>query len=84
MSALNIPEQYQMERMGHSTPYMLHRYQEYLRSKEAEVNAALMSALDALDPNSIDSLDANAAGSLDENAASPDPAKSQPRPSRTP
>ena len=84
MSALNIPEQYQMERMGHSTPYMLHRYQEYLRSKEAEVNAALMSALDALDPNAIDSLDANAIESLGESTASPDPAKSQLQPSRNP
>lgn len=51
MSALGIPEQYQMERMGHSTAYMLHRYQEFLRSKEAEVNYDLMNALDSLDPN---------------------------------
>ena len=50
MSALNIPEQYQMERMGHSTNYMLHRYQEYLRSKESEVNADLMNALNNLRP----------------------------------
>lgn len=52
MSALNIPEQYAMERMGHSTNYMLKRYQEYLASKEAEVNDALMSALDSLQPPS--------------------------------
>jgi hypothetical protein len=51
MSALNIPEQYQMERMGHATNYMLKRYQEYLRSKEAEVNSDLMSALDNLNPS---------------------------------
>lgn len=50
MSALNIPEQYAMERMGHSTNYMLKRYQEYLSSKEAEVNSDLMSALDNLNP----------------------------------
>ena len=53
MSALNIPEQYQMERMGHSTNYMLRRYQEYIASKEAEINSDLMSALDNLNPNSI-------------------------------
>jgi len=51
MSALNIPEQYQMERMGHATNHMLKRYQEYLKSKEAEVNSDLMSALDTLNPN---------------------------------
>jgi len=55
MSALNIPEQYQMERMGHATNYMLKRYQEYLRSKEAEVNSDLMSALDSLNPSATDS-----------------------------
>lgn len=52
MSALGIPEQYAMERMGHSTNYMLHRYQEYLRSKESEVNNSLMSALENLNPSS--------------------------------
>lgn len=51
MSALNIPEQYQMERMGHATNHMLKRYQEYLKSKEAEVNSDLMSALDNLNPS---------------------------------
>lgn len=51
MSALNIPEQYQMERMGHATNHMLKRYQEYLKSKEAEVNSDLMSALDSLNPS---------------------------------
>lgn len=55
MSALNIPEQYQMERMGHSTNYMLKRYQEYLKSKEVEVNSALMTALDTLNPSATDS-----------------------------
>lgn len=51
MSALNIPEQYQMERMGHATNHMLKRYQEYLKSKEAEVNSDLMTALDNLNPS---------------------------------
>ena len=55
MSALNVPEQYAMERMGHSTNHMLKRYQEYLKSKEAEVNTDLMSALDNLNPNTNDS-----------------------------
>lgn len=55
MSALNIPEQYQMERMGHSTNYMLKRYQEYIKSKEAEVNDSLMNALDNLNPSATDS-----------------------------
>lgn len=50
MSALNVPEQYQMERMGHSTNYMLKRYQEYIKSKEAEVNDSLMNAFDNLNP----------------------------------
>lgn len=51
MSALNIPEQYAMERMGHATNFMLKRYQEYIKSKEAEVNTNLMSALDNLNPS---------------------------------
>jgi len=51
MSALNIPEQYQMERMGHATNHMLKRYQEYLASKESEVNQDLMTALDNLNPS---------------------------------
>lgn len=55
MSALNIPEQYQMERMGHSTNYMLKRYQEYLSSKESEINKDLMDTLDTLNPSAISS-----------------------------
>ena len=50
MAALNIPEVYAMERMGHSTNYMLHRYQELLNSKTAEINTDLMSALEDLNP----------------------------------
>ena len=52
MAALNIPEVYAMERMGHSTNYMLHRYQELLNSKTAEINDDLMSALEDLNPAS--------------------------------
>ena len=51
MSALGVPDQYAMERMGHTTRYMLSRYQEYIKSKEAEVNEDLMNALDKLNPN---------------------------------
>ena len=50
MAALNVPEIYQMERMGHSTNYMLHRYQEYLKSKNAEINVEMMDALEQLNP----------------------------------
>lgn len=50
MSSLNVPEQYQMERMGHSTNYMLQRYQEYLKTKEAQINDDMMSFYDKLDP----------------------------------
>ena len=46
MSALGVPEQYQMERMGHSTNYMLKRYQEYIKSKEASVNEEMMRYFD--------------------------------------
>ena len=55
MSALNVPEQYQMERMGHSTNHMLQRYQEYLRSKEVAINNDLMHALDQLNPSANNS-----------------------------
>lgn len=50
MEAAGVPETYQMERMGHTTNYMLKRYQEYLKEKEIEVNADLIRALDAMDP----------------------------------
>lgn len=55
MDSLNIPEQYQMERMGHATNYMLKRYQEYIKSKEAEVNDALSAHLDSLNPSANNS-----------------------------
>lgn len=41
MASLNVPDKYAMERMGHTTRYMLMRYQEYLRHKEVEVNKSL-------------------------------------------
>ena len=51
MEAAGVPELYQMERMGHSTTYMLKRYQEFLKEKEVEINDTMMSHLDALDPS---------------------------------
>ena len=53
MSALNVPDQYAMERMGHSTDYMLKRYQEYIKSKEAEINDGMMEFYDTLNPARI-------------------------------
>lgn len=50
MSALGVPDQYAMERMGHTTDSMLKRYQEYIRTKEAEINDSLMNYYDALNP----------------------------------
>lgn len=51
MSALGVPDQYAMERMGHTTNYMLKRYQEYIKSKEAEVNDSMMDFYEKLDPS---------------------------------
>lgn len=42
MASLDVPNLYQRERMGHTTDYMLNRYQEYLKEKEVEVNDAMM------------------------------------------
>ena len=50
MEAAGVPELYQMERMGHSTSYMLKRYQEYLKEKEVEIDHAMMAQLDLLNP----------------------------------
>lgn len=52
MAALGVPDSYAMERMGHSTDYMLKRYQEYLRFKEVEINRDLMNFFDKLSPSS--------------------------------
>ena len=50
MTALNVPETYQMARVGHSTPDMLKRYQEYLEHKDVEINEDLMGAFDSFAP----------------------------------
>ena len=50
MEAAGVPEIYQMERMGHSSTYMLKRYQEYLKEKEIEINDAMIAHLDTLNP----------------------------------
>lgn len=54
MSSLNIPEQYQMERMGHSTNYMLKRYQEYLKQTEVDIDKNLQNYMNALNPRKPD------------------------------
>ena len=48
MTALGVPELYQMERVGHSTNSMLKRYQEYLRETEAEINDTMMDHFDKM------------------------------------
>ena len=48
MESLGVPWTYQKERMGHSTDYMLTRYQEYLREKEVEVDESLQRHFDDL------------------------------------
>lgn len=47
-------QQYQMERMGHSTNYMLQRYQEYLKTKEAQINNDMMEFYNNLDPKTLE------------------------------
>ena len=51
MTALGVPESYQMARVGHTTPDMLKRYQEFLKNKDVEINEDMMSALTALNPD---------------------------------
>lgn len=48
MTALNIPDIYQMDRLGHTTSYILNRYKEFLKEKNAEVNDSLVAYFDAL------------------------------------
>lgn len=48
MTALGIPDIYQMERLGHATNSILHRYKEFLKEKNAEVNDDLIAYFDAL------------------------------------
>ncbi len=38
MTALGVPEPYQMKRVGHTTNSMLKQYQEYLKEKDAEID----------------------------------------------
>lgn len=54
MESLNIPELYQMERVGHTTNHMLSRYKEYLKSKEVEVNDSLKDYMDKLNPYHVE------------------------------
>ena len=48
MTALNIPDIYQMDRLGHTTSYTLSRYKEFLKEKNAEVNSDLINYFDAI------------------------------------
>lgn len=48
MTALNVPEAYQMARTGHATNSMLKHYQEYLDEKSAEVNDDLIAFFNTL------------------------------------
>lgn len=50
MSSLHVPDEYQMERMGHSTRYMLDRYREYLKETEVQIDEDLQGYMNALDP----------------------------------
>lgn len=51
MSSLNVPEQYQMERMGHATNYTLRRYQEYLKETEYDIDQSMNDYFDSLSPS---------------------------------
>lgn len=51
MESLHVPEAYQMERMGHTTTYMLRRYQEYLRETETDINSAMDSYFSSIAPS---------------------------------
>lgn len=51
MESLGVPEAYQMERMGHTTNYMLKRYQEYLRETETDVNEAMQAYFESISPS---------------------------------
>lgn len=50
MDALNIPDNYAMGLMGHSTDTMLKRYQEIMKEKQLEVNRDLLIYLEKNDP----------------------------------
>ena len=51
MKALNIPDNYAMLLMGHSTDNMLQRYQEIMSDKQLEVNRDLLVFLEKNAPN---------------------------------
>ena len=51
MLALNVPEKYAMERMGHSTNSMLRHYQESMQDKEIEINTAMTDYFNSLNPD---------------------------------
>ena len=51
MKALNIPDNYAMLLMGHSTDNMLQRYQEIMSDKQLEVNRDLLIFLEKNAPN---------------------------------
>lgn len=50
MKALNIPDNYAMLLMGHSTDNMLQRYQEIMNEKQLEVNRDLLTYLEYNNP----------------------------------
>lgn len=50
--ALNIPDLYMMEAMGHETNYMLNHYQEIIDAKRAEVNNDLLLFIEKNRPSS--------------------------------
>lgn len=51
MESLGVPEAYQMERMGHTTNYMLKRYQEYLKETEYKVDDAMQAYFESISPD---------------------------------
>lgn len=48
--ALNIPDLYMMDMMGHSTPYMLQKYKEIMNDKRSQVNTTFLNYLDKNSP----------------------------------
>ena len=50
MEAEGVPWAYQKKMLGHTTNYMLNRYQEYLRQTSMEMDARLAAHMDALNP----------------------------------
>lgn len=51
MESLGVPEAYQMERMGHTTNYMLKRYQEYLKETEYSIDQSMNDYFQAIAPS---------------------------------